>query len=194
MPTATLIDANYGGCPGPAHLYELSEPLAENRRELVGGQWVTLTHTRVIVWVQPAFGSMSPCVKVVPLRTTEAPALNVEMPGSYILQHEVSIDEAAWWALMTAGGYEIVVPDPVVDDSPAEFDEPTTLEPHAPEKAEPEVAEVIRVHELAKELGITSADLLAKLAEYGSTITNASANVDHDTAQIMRGIYAEGES
>lgn len=85
-------------------------------------------------------------------------------------------------------------PDPVVDDSPAEFDEPTTLEPLALEAAESEVAEVIRVHELANQLGIDSAELLAKLAEYGSTITSASANVDHDTAQIMRGIYAEGES
>ncbi|NHP15253.1 hypothetical protein G8767_17000 [Rhodococcus sp. IC4_135] len=110
MATATLIDADWGGCPGPAQMYELDPPLAEHRRENIGGQWVTLTHSRVVIWMQPGYGSTGPCVKVVPLRTSDAPALNVEMPGSYALQHEVTIDEASWWALQTAGGYEIVVP------------------------------------------------------------------------------------
>ncbi len=36
--------------------------------------------------------------------------LNAPLPGSFSLQHEVTIDEAAWWALQTAGGYEIVTP------------------------------------------------------------------------------------
>lgn len=29
--------------------------------------------------------------------------LNAPLPGSFSLQHEVTIDEAAWWALQTAG-------------------------------------------------------------------------------------------
>ncbi|MBT9295320.1 hypothetical protein KKP62_10130 [Rhodococcus sp. GOMB7] len=110
MATATLIEANWGGCPGPAQMYELDPPLAEHRREKVDGEWLTLTHSRVVIWMQPGFGSTGPCVKVVPLRSAGAAALNVEMPGSYALQHEVTIDEAAWWALQTAGGYEIVTP------------------------------------------------------------------------------------
>lgn len=180
MPTATLIDRDNLTFAGPANCYHLDPPLMGNEF--------------VMVYIEPGYGSITPRVTIVPKRIGDAPALNAPLPGSYSLQHDVSIDDGAWFALLAAGGYEIVVPDPVVDDSPAEFDEPTTLEPLALENAEPEVAEVIRVHELAKELGITSAELLAKLAEYGSTITNASANVDHDTAQIMRGIYAEGES
>lgn len=55
-------------------------------------------------------------------------------------------------------------------------------------------AEVIRVDDLAVELHVEALELLAKLAEYGSTVARTDAHVDHDTAQIMRGIYAEGES
>ncbi|MCD2153488.1 hypothetical protein LQL77_07160 [Rhodococcus cerastii] len=55
------------------------------------------------------------------------------------------------------------------------------------------VAEVIRVDDLAAELHVEALELLAKLAEYGSTVARTDVHVDHDTAQIMRGIYAEGE-
>lgn len=30
------------------------------------------------------------------------------LPGSFVLQHDVSVDDACVWALMTAGGYEIL--------------------------------------------------------------------------------------
>lgn len=181
MPTAKpLMDC--GGFTGPARAFHISPSLRDPANGYV--------HEHLIVCYTELGG---PRIEVYGGTSAGAARVMQPLPGSCILQHAVTLEDACVWALMTAGGYEIVVPDPVVDDSPAEFDGPTTLEPLALDKAESEVAEVIRVYELAKELGITSAELLAKLAEYGSTITNASANVDHDTAQIMRGIYAEGE-
>lgn len=195
MKTATLLADDVGGYAGPTHLYQLSEPLE-------GFDYVTVcveeTFVMQIKDLRTEKVSVAPPqagqVCIFPAYESGAPVVLRRLSGSYTHSGAaISPADTRQWALMMAGGYEIVVPDPVVDDSPAEFDEPTTLEPLALEKAEPEVAEVIRVHELAKELGIGSAELLAKLAEYGSTITSASANVDHDTAQIMRGIYAEGE-
>ncbi|QXW03995.1 translation initiation factor IF-2 N-terminal domain-containing protein [Rhodococcus globerulus] len=97
----------------------------------------------------------------------------------------MSIDDACVWALQTAGGYEIVEPDPVVDEVPAEVDELTVIEA---DEAKP-----IRVHTLAKELDTTSADLLETLADHGRDISSASANVDAETADIMRELYEKGE-
>ncbi|MGC0364991.1 hypothetical protein ABH922_002975 [Rhodococcus sp. 27YEA15] len=114
--------------------------------------------------------------------------INVALPGSFTLHGDDStIDDAAAFALVLAGGYEIVVPDPVVDDSPAEIDEPTTEEPEPESERLP-----IRVHALAKELGTTSTELLETLQDHGHDITSASSNVDPDTADIMRDIYGKG--
>ena len=101
-----------------------------------------------------------------------------------MLHHEADLNDAATLALMLAGGYEIVVPDPVVDDSPAEIDEPPTSESVS--------AKPIRAHVLAKELETSSAELLETLADHGHDITSASANVHPDIADIMRDIYGKG--
>ena len=104
------------------------------------------------------------------------------MPGSCMLHHEADLNDAATLALMLAGGYEIVVPGPVVDDSPAEIDEPAS--------SDAEATTPIRVYALAKELGVTSAEILQRLADLEIPITSASANIDPDTAQIIRDFYA----
>lgn len=170
MKTATLILEDVKGYAGPANCYRLSEPLFQA--------------DHVIVWAQPSFGMQLPEVVVVP-STSSGRARNMDrMPGSCMLHHEADVNDAATLALMLAGGYEIVVPDPVVDDSPVEIDEHTIFEPEA--------VKPIRVHALAKELDTTSAELLETLAEHGHDITSASANVAPDIADIMRDIYGKG--
>lgn len=170
MKTATLILEDVKGYAGPANCYRLSEPLFH------------VDH--VIIWAQPSFGMQLPEVVVVP-STSSGRARNMDrMPGSCMLHHEADLNDAATLALMLAGGYEIVVPDPVVDDSPAEVDEPTILESEA--------AKPIRVYTLAKELDTTSSEMLETLADHGHDITSASANVDPDIADVMRDIYGKG--
>lgn len=34
------------------------------------------------------------------------------LPGSFVMQHDVSVDDACVWALLTAGGYVITEPEP----------------------------------------------------------------------------------
>lgn len=170
MKTATLILEDVKGYAGPANCYLLSEPLIQA--------------DHVIVWAQPSFGMQLPEVVVVP-STSSGRARNMDrMPGSCMLHHEADLNDAATLALMLAGGYEIVVPDPVVDDSPAEIDEPTTSESVS--------AKPIRAHVLAKELDTTSSELLETLADHGHDITSASANVGPDLADVMRDIYGMG--
>ncbi|WP_341513637.1 hypothetical protein AAC389_15600 [Rhodococcus qingshengii] len=170
MKTATLILEDVKGYAGPANCYRLSEPLFQA--------------DHVIVWAQTSFGMQLPEVVVVP-STSSGRARNMDrMPGSCMLHHEADVNDAATLALMLAGGYEIVVPDPVVDDSPAEIDERTIFETEA--------VKPIRVHALAKELDTTSSELLETLADHGHDITSASANVAPDIADIMRDIYGKG--
>ena len=107
MPTATLIGRDDISFAGPANHYELDAPLS-------GFQFVT-------VFIEPGYASVAPRVAVVPRRLDGAPMLNAPLPGSFSLQHEVTIDEAAWWALQTAGGYDIVIPpEPVPDPESAD--------------------------------------------------------------------------
>src|SRR5947208_7478470 len=47
-----------------------------------------------------------------------------------------------------------------------------------------------RVHELAKELGITSKDVLAKLKEQGEFVKSASSTVEAPVARRLRDAYA----
>src|SRR3954447_7542489 len=47
-----------------------------------------------------------------------------------------------------------------------------------------------RVHELAKELGITSKDVLAKLKEHGEFVKSASSTVEAPVARRLRDAYA----
>src|SRR3954447_26926533 len=51
------------------------------------------------------------------------------------------------------------------------------------------VASKARVHELAKELGVTSKDVLAKLKELGEFVKSASSPVEAPVARRLRGAY-----
>ena len=47
-----------------------------------------------------------------------------------------------------------------------------------------------RVHELAKELGVTSKELLAQLANQGERVKSASSTVEAPVARRLRAAYA----
>ncbi|GAA3839971.1 hypothetical protein GCM10022243_02870 [Saccharothrix violaceirubra] len=51
-----------------------------------------------------------------------------------------------------------------------------------------------RVHELAKELGVTSKELLNKLADQGEYVKSASSTVEAPVARRLRDAYAKNES
>ncbi|MDP9093705.1 MAG: translation initiation factor IF-2 N-terminal domain-containing protein, partial [Actinomycetota bacterium] len=46
-----------------------------------------------------------------------------------------------------------------------------------------------RVHELAKELGVSSKELLAKLGELGEFVKSASSTVEAPVARRLREVY-----
>ncbi|WP_235022647.1 translation initiation factor IF-2 N-terminal domain-containing protein, partial [Amycolatopsis alkalitolerans] len=49
-----------------------------------------------------------------------------------------------------------------------------------------------RVHELAKELGVTSKEVLAKLKEQGEFVKSASSTVEAPVARRLRDAFAAG--
>ncbi|WP_367136558.1 translation initiation factor IF-2 [Saccharothrix sp. HUAS TT1] len=51
-----------------------------------------------------------------------------------------------------------------------------------------------RVHELAKELGVTSKELLTKLADQGEYVKSASSTVEAPVARRLRDAYAKGDA
>ncbi|MGM1063070.1 translation initiation factor IF-2 N-terminal domain-containing protein, partial [Saccharothrix sp. Mg75] len=51
-----------------------------------------------------------------------------------------------------------------------------------------------RVHELAKELGVTSKELLTKLADQGEYVKSASSTVEAPVARRLRDAYAKNDS
>lgn len=173
MNTATpVIDC--GGFAGPARAFRVTPPL----RDPSNGR----TFDHVIVCFTE-FGG--PRIEVFGGTEHGTALLMNPLPGSCILQHAVSIDDACVWALTTAGGYEIVPPE-IIEPEP----EPETVATQAlPEQDSPQ-STPIRVYALAQELGVTSAEILQRLADLEIPITSASANVDPDTAQIIRDFYA----
>ncbi|WP_344299770.1 translation initiation factor IF-2 N-terminal domain-containing protein, partial [Sinomonas flava] len=50
----------------------------------------------------------------------------------------------------------------------------------------------VRVHELAKELGITSKDAVAKLAELGEFVRSASSTIEAPVVKKLRDAYPAG--
>ena len=52
------------------------------------------------------------------------------------------------------------------------------------------IAGKARVHELAKELGVTSKEILAQLADQGELVKSASSTVEAPVARRLRAIYA----
>lgn len=109
MATATLIARDNITYAGPANHYQLDPPLR-------GFQ-------HVMVYMEPEYGGAGPRVVISPKRVDNEPMLNVPLPGSVSLHHDVTIDEAAWFALLAAGGYDIVIPpetEPDLVDSEGE--------------------------------------------------------------------------
>ena len=51
-----------------------------------------------------------------------------------------------------------------------------------------------RVHELAKELGVTSKDVLARLSEQGEFVKSASSTVEAPVARRLRESYGSKKS
>ncbi|MFD1152531.1 translation initiation factor IF-2 N-terminal domain-containing protein, partial [Saccharothrix hoggarensis] len=51
-----------------------------------------------------------------------------------------------------------------------------------------------RVHELAKELGVTSKELLSKLADQGEYVKSASSTVEAPVARRLRDAYAKNDA
>ncbi|MDU0293374.1 translation initiation factor IF-2 N-terminal domain-containing protein, partial [Saccharothrix longispora] len=51
-----------------------------------------------------------------------------------------------------------------------------------------------RVHELAKELGVTSKELLTKLADQGEYVKSASSTVEAPVARRLRDAYAKNDA
>ena len=107
MATATLIERDNITFAGPANHYRLDPPLR-------GFEHVT-------VFIEPAYGGAGPRVVISPKRMDSEPMLNVPLPGSVSLHHDATIDEAAWFALLAAGGYDIVIPpEPEPDPEPVD--------------------------------------------------------------------------
>ncbi|WP_260432436.1 translation initiation factor IF-2 N-terminal domain-containing protein, partial [Corynebacterium bovis] len=52
----------------------------------------------------------------------------------------------------------------------------------------------LRVHELAKELGVTSKELLATLKEQGEFVKTASSTVEPPVVKKMKRFYGVGDS
>ena len=49
----------------------------------------------------------------------------------------------------------------------------------------------VRVHELAKELGITSKDAVAKLQELGEFVRSASSTIEAPVVKKLRGAFPD---
>lgn len=107
MPTATLVARDNITYAGPANHYLLDPPLRG--------------FEHVMVYMEPEYGGAGPRVVISPKRMDKEPMLNIPLPGSVSLHHDATIDEAAWFALLAAGGYDIVTP-------------PEDLEPTTPEE------------------------------------------------------------
>lgn len=163
MATATLIDRDVISFAGPANSYRLDPPLS-------GHEFVT-------VFIEPGYGSVAPRAAVVPKRLGDEPMLNAPLPGSFSLQGETSIDDAAWFALLAAGGYEIVSGFdgvPVAADVTPVVDEPKLFE------------RTMRVYEVAYKLEVPSARIIEALEALGVEGKTPNSNVEPADALRVR--------
>lgn len=81
---------------GPCQYFRVDPPLRDPLNN------VTTDHVAV---VGMALGG--PRVEVFACDEHGLPQRMTMLPGSFVLQHEVSLNDASTWALATAGGYEI---------------------------------------------------------------------------------------
>lgn len=96
MATATLV-AEPGFYSGPAKAFRVDPALRDP---------LTRKVTDHVVVVKTTLGG--PRIEVFACNSRGIATRMNPLPGSQILQHDVTIDDACAWALMTAGGYEIV--------------------------------------------------------------------------------------
>ena len=98
MATAIPI-TDCGGFTGPARLFAVDPPLQDPSSGNIT--------EHVIVCVTTMGG---PRIEVYPGRPSGVARSMQPLPGSCILQHAVTLNDACAWALATAGGYEIAMP------------------------------------------------------------------------------------
>jgi hypothetical protein len=108
MATATEV-ATPGGFIGPARTFRVSPSLSDPSN---GG--IAYDHVTVVLVL-----NYGPRVEIFGARPDGSARSMNALPGSFILQHEVTLDDACLWALTTAGGYVLTEPDyPVVEFDP----------------------------------------------------------------------------
>lgn len=112
-----------GGFTGPARLFRIDPPLRDPSSGQVAG-FLIVCHTQM----------GGPRIEVYPGKESGVAHSMQPLPGSCILQHGVSLDDACVWALQTAGGYLIVEPAPEPEPEPL----PDPLPEPEPEPAEGE--------------------------------------------------------
>lgn len=116
MPTATLISEDVGGYAGPTHLYQLSEPLEgfDYVAVCVEDIFVMQVKNSVSGLVEAA-PPQSGQVCIFPAYESGAPVVLRRLSGSYTHSGAaISPADTRQWALMMAGGYEIVIPEPLL--------------------------------------------------------------------------------
>lgn len=109
--TATLLGEDIGGYAGLANLYALDPPLRDP-----SGQGPTGGYSHVVVWVQTL---LTPEAVIVPARPDGSAIVMNRLPGSYV---HPAADHT--WALLMAGGYEVVEPTPEQPANPEQEEAP----------------------------------------------------------------------
>lgn len=102
MATATEV-AEPAGYVGPARTFRVDPPLADPNQ---GGK--QFDHVTVVLVIR-----YGPRVEIFGARPDGSALSMNALPGSFILQHEVTLDDACTWGLLTAGGYEITAPETI---------------------------------------------------------------------------------
>ena len=97
MATAILVAEPEGIFAGPARTYRIDPPL----KDMSNGR----LHNHITIYKTLLGG---PRVEVVGANPNGTAIVMNPLPGTFILQHDVSLDDACTWALLTAGGYEVV--------------------------------------------------------------------------------------
>lgn len=106
MPTAIEV-IEPAGFIGPARTFRVDPPIKDPNQ---GGT----EHDHVTVVLVDRYG---PRVEIVGARPDGTAKSMNPLPGSFILQHGVTLDDACTWGLLTAGGYVIGAPEVVEGES-----------------------------------------------------------------------------
>lgn len=116
MPTAVAV-VDPGVYSGPARTFRLDPPLFDPAS---GDSYEYVTVCKTLLG--------GPRVEVYGCRENGIAIRMVPLPGSFILQHDVTIEDACGWALATAGGYDITLMVPEPEPEPELEPEPSVPE------------------------------------------------------------------